>query len=232
MVLDILAHNNWERPVYFATTVGTENLLNLTEYFQMDGMANRFVPLRASETGGIDADKLYDHMMNKFRWGNISDPKVYLCETNTRLISHFRTNFGRLAVALNAENKKDSAVMALDRAFEVIPTCQLPLNASDLSHLEQYYRAGSIEKGSAMAQEFFKTINEELDYFLNFPKTFSNAIRNEMLHRRSVLVYICNIARQYDHSLYEIFKNQWNAQFPQEPLDLIIQQWVDDDEDE
>jgi hypothetical protein len=108
MVLDMLAQNNWERPIYFAATVGPENLLNLTDYFQLDGLANRFVPLRNSQTRGIDADKMYDIMMNRFRWGNAGDPKVYLDETNLRLLSHFRNNFGRLADALIAENNLSS----------------------------------------------------------------------------------------------------------------------------
>ena len=236
MVLDILAHNNWERPVYFAITVSPENFLNLTDYFQMDGMAYRFVPVKSSNAdrdyGRIDTDILYDKMINQFRWGNISDPKVYLCETNTRLISRFRMNFGRLAGALNAENKKDSAVMALDRAFEVIPTYQLPLSYADLMLLEQYYRAGAMEKGNAMAEEFYRITSEELDYFQSFPKSFTNSIRYEMQNRRYVLVFVCGLARQYDRNLFETFKNRWEAQFPQEPLELLIQQLFDDDDDD
>jgi hypothetical protein len=228
MVLDILAHNNWERPVYFAVTVSQDNFLNLMDYFQMDGMAYRFVPLRASQTGGMDADKLYDNMMNKFRWGNISNPKVYLCETNTRLITLFRRNFGQLAAALNAENKKDSAVMALDRAFEVIPTYQLSLSYNDLPLLEQYYRAGATEKGSAKVEELFMNTSEEMDYFMSFPKSFSNGIRYEMQNRKYVMVYVCGLAKQYDRNMYESMKRHWEVQFPQEPLDLMIQQLFDD----
>ena len=231
MVLDILAHNNWERPVYFAVTVASENFLNLMDYFQMDGMAYRFVPLKASQTGGMDADKLYDKMMNQFRWGNISDPKVYLCETNLRLISLFRRNFGQLAGALIAENKKDSAVMALDRAFKVIPTYQLTLNYNDLRLLEYYYKAGAKEKGSALAEEFFKVNSEELEYFMSFPKRFSDGLRFEMQNRRYVLVYVCGFVKQFDRDLYEKFKMQWDAQFPHEPLDLMVSQFFDDEID-
>jgi hypothetical protein len=232
MVLDILAHNNWERPVYFAVTVGPENHLNLQDYFQMDGMAYRFVPIHASQTGGIDADKWYDKMMNQFRWGNISDPKVYLCETNTRLISHFRMNFGRLAAALNAENKKDSAVMAIDRAFEVIPIYQLPLGRTDLFLLEQYYTAGAKEKGSALAEAMFITVSEEMDYFMSFPREFSNGISAEMQDRRIMLYHLCSITWRFDRNLSETYKSYWNAIFPHEPFDLLMQQMLDDEDDE
>ena len=229
MVLDILANNDWERPVYFAVTVSPDNFLNMREYFQMDGLAYRFVPLKASETGGIDADKLYDKMMNQFRWGNISDPKVYLCETNLRLISHFRTNFGQLANALNMENKKDSAIMALDRAFEVIPTYQLSLNKYDMILLEQYYIAGAKEKGGTMAEALFKTIGEEMDYFLSFPKHFSNGISGELQDRKYMLYHLCYITWRYDRNLFETYIKYWNSLFPNEPLDMYFQLEMDEE---
>ncbi len=225
MVLDILANNNWERPVYFAVTVSPENYLNLTEYFQMDGLAYRFVPLKTSQTGGIDADKLYDKMMNQFRWGNISDPKVYVDETNSRLLSHFRGSiFARLAGALIAEGKKDSAVMALDRAYEAIPTYQLPLGYGDLSLLEQYYRAGAKEKGSALAEAMFKVTSEEMDYYLSFPKTFSNGIKGELQNRKYVMFHLCDITRQFDRNLFETYKTHWDILFPNERWDMMFQQ--------
>ena len=224
MVLDILANNNWERPVYFAVTVSSENYLNLTEYFQMDGLAYRFVPLKASETGGVDADKLYDNVMNKFRWGNISDPKVYLCETNLRLIQHFRGNFGRLANALIEENKKDSAIMALDRAYEVIPAYQLSFSRTDLSLLQQYYLAGAKEKGSALAEEMFKTFSEELDYFLSFPRNFSNSIKGELQERKINLFHLYDITRVFDRNFFETHKIYWDMTFPNERWDRMLQE--------
>ena len=234
MVLDILAHNDWERPVYFAITVSPDNFLNLTEYFQMDGLAYRFVPLstpsaRGMGTGGIDADKLYDMMMNKFRWGNISDPKVYLCETNTRLIQHFRGNFGRLAGALIAENKNDSAIMALDRAYEVIPTYQLPLSYLDLTLLEQYYNAGAREKGSALALKMFETASEEMIYLLSFPDKLTNSIRSESQLKKYTLFHLCDITRQYDRPLFETFKTQWDLIFPTDRWDRVYQDEIFDE---
>jgi len=148
---------------------------------------------------------------------------VYLCETNLRLIQHFRGNFGRLANALIMENKKDSAIMALDRAYEVIPTYQLPLGYFDLTLLEQYYRAGAKEKGSALAEAMFKTFSEELDYYLSFPSQFSAGIRSEFQNRKTVLLFMCEILHRYDRNLFDTYKIHWDALFPYEPLDRYFQ---------
>ncbi len=206
MVLDILANNNWERPVYFAVTVTPENFLNLTNYFQMDGLAYRFVPIetkdesRYGETGRVDADKLYDKMMNKFRWGNISDPHVYLDETNLRLISHFRSNFARLADALTLEGKRDSAVQVLDRAYEVIPTYKLPLNYQDVLFVEQYYAAGAIDKGNALAEKLFANAKEELSYYLSFPNELYKALDRERQYRMYTMDSLNRLAKAYSQT--------------------------------
>ena len=87
MILDLLATNNWERPIYYAITVSEDNYLNLDNYFQMEGLAYRIVPFASQGDmfgrGGINTDVMYDNMVNKFRWGGVDNPNVYLDENVT-----------------------------------------------------------------------------------------------------------------------------------------------------
>ena len=76
MVLDIIATNNWERPIYFGIGMGSDNYMGLEKYFQLEGAAYRLVPIETNNKeyysfGRIDTDILYDNVMNKFEWGNI-----------------------------------------------------------------------------------------------------------------------------------------------------------------
>ena len=228
MALDILANNNWDRPVYFAITVPRDSYMNLDNYLQMDGMALRFVPINTPQGERVDADKLYDLMMNRFVWGNVSDPRVYLCETNRRLLTTMRRNFAQLAEALINENKNDSAVMALDRAFEVIPSNQLPLSYFDFPLLREYFRAGAQEKGDALAEEMIKSTTEELEYLMSFPRHFSNSINNELYIRQSALYHICLITMRSGSAMYELGRTYWNRLFPNEPFEELIQFEMDD----
>ncbi|MDR0713784.1 MAG: DUF2723 domain-containing protein [Bacteroidales bacterium] len=221
MVLDILANNNWERPVYFAITVPSDSYLNLSDYFQMDGLAYRLTPIKTPssyETGRIDADKLYDKMMNRFRWGNIGDSTVYLEENSIRLLTRFRSNFIQLAAALIAEGKKDSAITVVDRAFEVIPTYQLPFNYSDVMFVEQYYAAGATEKGNQLAKTIFAAAQQELRYYLSFPQEFqaSRDISQEIRFRSYMIDMIPNLAKAYQQEqLAEELSQQAKENFPQ-----------------
>ena len=73
MVLDILANFNWERPIYFAITVGRDNFMGLEKYFQLEGLAYRLVPYQAvssdGQTGVVHSDKMYSRLVTEFNWG-------------------------------------------------------------------------------------------------------------------------------------------------------------------
>lgn len=172
MVLDLLAHNNWKRPVYFAITVSDDNYLNLQNYFRLDGLAYRVVPVATSrpdgQPGGVDTEILYNNLINKFRWGGVPNPDVYLDENNLRMLSNFRNNFSRLAEELINEGKKDSAVKVLDKCMEIMPENRVPFNYFIVPVIEQYYRAGQVEKANNLVNSFFNSTQEDLRYYFSF----------------------------------------------------------------
>jgi tetratricopeptide (TPR) repeat protein len=144
MILDLLAHNNWERPVYFAITVGSESYLNLEDYFQLEGMAYRLVPVKNpkrqdGQMGEVNSDAMYDNLVNKFKWGNMSDPRVYLDQNNLNMTMNLRNNFGRLAETLLEEGKRDSAMNVLDKCIKEMPDNTVPYNIMMIRIAEMYY---------------------------------------------------------------------------------------------
>ncbi|MBK6836878.1 MAG: DUF2723 domain-containing protein [Bacteroidetes bacterium] len=146
MILNILANNHWKRPIYFATTVGSENYLNLEPYFQLEGLTYRIVPIRTESKsemvpGRVNTNIMYNNVMTKFVWGNMKNPDVYLDENNMRMTTNFRINFSRLAEELMNENKKDSAIKVLDKCVEEMPDKTIHYNYFMTKIAELYYRA-------------------------------------------------------------------------------------------
>ncbi len=216
MVLDLLANFNWGRPVYYAITVGRENYLNLQNYFQIQGLAYRVVPVYTEPDrgmlGSIDTEIMYDNMINKFRWGNIQDPDVYLDDNILRMVSNFRNNFGRLAEALINEGKLESAKRVLDKSMEVMPPERIPYNFFMLPIMECYYRVGETERANEMAGEFRQVIGKELDYFLNADSRFSSEADYEKQIRMHILQEIARITAEYGQ---EELSQKVNDQFQQ-----------------
>jgi tetratricopeptide (TPR) repeat protein len=173
MILDLLATNNWERPIYWAITVGSSKYMNLHNYFQVEGFAYRFVPVKAESSpqtlqyGRVATDLMYDNLMNKFEYGNMNDPDVYIDENNARMMTNIRNSFNRLARALVEEGKNDSAIAVIDRSLELIPNGIVQYEYFAMELAETYFAAGAAEKGKEMVETAFGIYNNELGYFLS-----------------------------------------------------------------
>ena len=163
VMMDILANNNWERPIYYAATAGSEAYLGLEDYFQLEGFAYRLVPIRSQsrsygETGRINSDVLYHNLMTVFddhsrldqvknpgaqheaypyAWGGFNDPSLYHSEDNTRLVPLMRRLYARLAEQLMAEGDKDKALEVLAHGNEVLPDFNFPY-VSVMSYIYGY----------------------------------------------------------------------------------------------
>ncbi len=202
-VLDIIAHNNWKRPIYFSITTGNDAYIGLDKYFQLEGLAYRFVPVKFNDsegqTGSINTTAMYDHLMNKFKWGNMQDSTIYLDETNLRMTMNFRNNFARLASALINEGKKDSAIKVLDKCLEVMPEASVPFNYFILPVAEAYYSAGAIGKANKLINRLLALYEQNLKYFFAFKGDMAKEIvdkKEQALAIMNRISYIANVYKQ------------------------------------
>ena len=203
MILDLLAHNNWERPIYF-TSMGHENILGLQHYFRLEGFAYRLVPVRGEDesglTGSINTRILYERLMNAFRWGNMDDPSVFIDSNTyrTTLILRLGQRFADLADALIVEGKTDSARAVVDRAVKLLPPENFPNDAATAGLAEMYYRAGAPDKGNALVRAYLKDIGSDLTYIISVEKKFGAMMSVEAQRNVSLLGEIRRLAEAYD----------------------------------
>jgi len=173
MVLDLLATNNWERPIYFAVTTGRDAYLGLENYFQLEGLAYRLMPFKPVKSnnpyaqGSIDKDLMYDNMMNKFAWGNMDSEELYMDENNLRMTTNLRLQFANLAEEFLKAGDNATAEEIVDKAMAVMPEKNVPYNRIVTPLIEVYYNAGAKDKGAAIAERLFNLQQEELEYFIS-----------------------------------------------------------------
>ncbi len=184
MVLDMLANSNWERPLYFAITVGRDKYMGLENYFQLEGFAYRFTPVKTESDGlyigTVNTDKMYHNMMDEFKWGNMNNPNVYIDENNQRMMINIRNNFNRLAESLVQEGKNDSAVQVLDRCVELIPKEVVPYNYFSQQTAASYFAAGANEKAKALINDIYNDYKIEMNYYLNLKPSLQGSVDEEM----------------------------------------------------
>ncbi|TDO04697.1 protein O-mannosyl-transferase family [Sunxiuqinia elliptica] len=214
MVLDMIANSNWERPIYYAITVGRDKYLGLQDYFQLDGFAYRFTPVKTEQSGiyfgRVNTERMYQHMMNDFKWGNMNDPKVYIDENNQRMMMNIRNNFNRLAESLVQEGRKDSAIKVLDRSLELIPHDIVPYNYFSLQLAEDYLSAGAMDKGTKVMREIYESYKEEMDYFLKLDDKYLVSVDEEIQRIMYFLREMSLITNEYK---LEDFSKEITASF-------------------
>jgi len=172
MVLDILANFNWERPIYFAITVGRDNFMGLEKYFQLEGLAYRLVPYVAQspdgQTGIVHTEKMYDRLVTSFEWGGFNNSDLYFDETNTRMVMNFRNNYSRLAEALFQKGDTARAIETLDKCMAEFPRDVVNLSYFALPIIDIYYKLGEDEKAKAVLAVMIDDYLTEIKYLKEF----------------------------------------------------------------
>lgn len=168
-IMDLLSTNEWKRPIYFSTTVPSHQYKGLEKFFVQEGMAYRIVPIKTEtsmegEFGTIDPWVMYDNMMNKFRWGNASDPSVYLDENNRRMFSNFRRIFGILGKELILNGDTVKALNAVRKGLEIVAEEKMPYDFFTIGLAEVLFMAGENEEADRITGKIISYSKEYLDY--------------------------------------------------------------------
>ncbi|MCX6257728.1 MAG: DUF2723 domain-containing protein [Bacteroidia bacterium] len=202
MILDLLANNDWNRPVYFAITVGSSNYLKLEDYFQIEGLAYRLVPIKtksqAGHIGRMETEKMYDNMMHKFRWGGIDNPHVYLDENIQRMLMNFKSNLARLATQLYIENKKDKSKEVCDRCQQLMPNNLIPYNYFNAQIAEVYYNLSESNKANDIVKILADNANKELLYYFSLDKERISWIQEDMERQLALMNELVKMIKRHN----------------------------------
>lgn len=216
MILDLLANNNWERPIYFVSTAGDGNI-GLENFLQEEGFAYRLVPISTPsqgylEVGRIDSDIMYKKLMEEYVWGNMNDPDIYIDYTTDRTTSviKIRNKFNRLAKQLLVEGKNEKAIEVLDRCMELMPSHNFKYDLFVLDIIESYYAAGAKDKAAVIIEEFAKTTQQEINYLFSIPSKYLASLDYEQ-----------RLAFHYMQRLSEMARKNGNVELAEKTQNIL-----------
>ena len=135
-VLDMINNNNWERPFYFAVTTGPDSYMGLQQYFRLEGLAYRLVPIKYPQAsnpnafGGVSTDRMYTNVMDKWSWGGMDNVEdgIYMDENNRRMVTNFRLQMSILAEALLEEGDPGRALDICEELLVRMPNENVPIS--------------------------------------------------------------------------------------------------------
>ena len=170
-MLDIIANNNWERPIYFTGgAFGADDYVWLKDYLQLDGMCYKLVPIKTPvdranpyDMGRVDPDLMYD-MVKKWNWGGSGEDIYHDIETRRNSIT-YRGNLARLIEALINDEKLDKAEEIADIAMEKMPVDKFGFYSVVEPYISAYYEVGNVEKARNLFNKVSEKYQENLVYF-------------------------------------------------------------------
>lgn len=224
MVLDLIAHNNWKRPIYFAVTTGSEAYLGLEEYFQLEGLAYRLMPIKNTENemaqgGRVNTDIMYDNIMNKFAWGGLDKKGVSLDENCTRMASNMRMQMATLAGALINKGQKQKAEKVLDLCLEKMPDENVRYEATLYTIIAGYYQIGNMKKAIALSNQLFDIYENDLKVYKSQTSIHRVGFNREIGQAKEIMRRLVMLAEQFKQDDYakELMK-RLTANVPMEEL--------------
>lgn len=180
-VYDIIAANDWKRPIYFTSPTD----LGLNDYLRMDGLTYRLVPLRKEPNNdmlgadfNVNSKFMYSNLMTKFAFGGAERNGTYFDEPNRKLLQYLRNAYTRLGTSLAQDGEKDSALTVLNKADKGLLESNFPYamtspnnmhNYSSMQTAYAYYLAGDAKKANEIASKITRDCQQQLNYYRSLP---------------------------------------------------------------
>ena len=174
MLLDLLASNKWERPIYFAAPSSVSHCVAIDSFCHVQGWVYKFMPVKANPSdyisgmGGVDALTSYDILKNKCNWGNLNDPHVYVDPESLNNAVRPKTNFMRVAQSLQEQGRNAEAIEMLDMYIKNFPDSKISFDMYMLPFAEIYYKAGAPDKANKLVERVSVIYSQNLDYYYSY----------------------------------------------------------------
>jgi len=213
MMLEMIAQCNWTRPIYVATTVGAENYMNLGDNFVQEGLANRITPFTTNAPGtkNFDTEKTYNNVMNKFKFGGVDKPGIYLDETVMRMCYTHRRLLAMLAMNLVQEGKDQKAKDVLEKCEKMLPSYNIPhdYQSGSMDLARAYALTGQVKKSQELVDQLWRKSAEYLLWYCSLDgQRFDSSQQDCMLH-----IYILNQVLDLQSALDEKKAQEKEKQF-------------------
>lgn len=187
-VLDIIASNIWDRPIYFSVTCQESKLQGLQNFMQLEGLGLRIVPIKSRSdknyyiygSGRVDTKRTYETIVNEWKWGNFDKMDLYVNTSYMPAVQAMRMIMMRTSQVMIQDGQQDKAVEIVDKYFEGFPNMNFPYNATTVPIIGVYEQAGEMEKLKTHLGILAENTRQELEFLQSIdPQIVQSSFRSE-----------------------------------------------------
>ena len=202
-VLDIIANNASERPIYWAVTSRPEKLEGLQDFMQLEGLATRFIPIQSQSertfgiigSGRVNKDKVFNNIMTKFKWGNFDKEKTFITNSYQPSVQTTQFTILRTVMDMVRSNDKVRAAQLLDKNFEAFPNMNFPYDGQTLYFLDAYVAADAFDKAKKHVNILADNLLANFKFYNSLPRetlegTFGQDYARDMQTKEQLLALV------------------------------------------
>jgi len=205
LMLDIVASNNWERPIYFTGgAFGNDDYIWMKDYLQLDGMVYKLVPIKTPvaranpfDMGRVDTEFMYNKVKN-WDWGNSGSDNIYHDPETRRNSITYRGNLARLIENLINEDQLDKAEEIADIAMTNMPVNSFGHYTLLEPYIGAYYEVGKKEKARQLFKDVSVKYQETLKYYSTLTEDNQDNNFTEILTDIERYKALVDVLREYD----------------------------------
>jgi hypothetical protein len=208
IVLEILSHADWSRPVYLSISLGSELLPFLREHLVLEGLAYRVYPTVSRQQ--VDVERLYDNVMHRFRFGGLNTKDIYVDEDTRHLANTHQVVLGLLIDSLLEHGDTHRALEVCGKWQQEMPEVNVPYTDAALSMARCYYRVRQYDKGDAIVKSLLQRADEWLSWIETInAKRRSASGYSRYLWLKTMQSALVLSAEHERTSLYNQFSNKY-----------------------
>lgn len=223
-MFDILAHNNWNRPVYFAASISEDSYIGLDKYLYLEGFAYRLLPLKPSQDPNFSKTEqsnnhlAYQHYVHQFELDGFKSAK-YLDPESRRVMQGTLSFANTLAGNLIKENQMEKARHVVEKTLDKIPMHNSSISdtLNKISLVQNLYELKDQTKAKHLTLATSAYIDKELDYILSLKPTAQSALINDIRAGFIALQQLNILAENYEQKalskLLESKRKNYETQF-------------------
>jgi len=206
-IMDVIASNIYDRPIYFATTCRNDKLLGLNDYMQLEGLSLRIMPFKNQSDGSLSiygsgrvaSDILYDNVMNKYRWGGFDKRELFVDNSYGAAVQSHRMAIMRASEDLLLSGQRSKAVDLADKYFEGFPHMNFPYSPFVMPFISVYLSAGENEKAKTHLRILSTQMAEEMRFYESIdPATLNSSFSSDYRHNLSSIPQAISVANRLD----------------------------------
>lgn len=197
-MLDILAHMSWVRPLYFSSSVNSDQLLHLHNYLYSHGLAHLLTPIEFSGTQEFETqlqlDAIYSNLMHEYTWEAFEQKNVYIDDYIRLQVMQYRNMFAQAAQACIQSNQKEKAIELLQKCMQLFPNSEFPYDFTMIDIAKAYQQIGEKDVSQLIVNEVIMRIENNVLYYRTAPKKFQKSLNSDIEQDIGVLIQLFEYA--------------------------------------